>query len=550
MADRAKERKKMAKFISMEEAANLLFDGCCVCGVSFGVEGWPEEFGLAVEKRFLETGHPANITNIHAAGFIPGGCWGHEGLIKYDISAHESTTPAVAKLIEQNKIAGWYMPEGTMLQMYTEIGRGMPGVLSKVGLGTFMDARVDGGRLNQMAEEYDAERKKNGERCFIEYIPDFLGEEYLFYSVPKIDFGIMRGTTADTHGNITCENECLNLELGAVARAAKACGGKVIVEVEQVAEAGSLNPKLVKIGQNLVDYIVVDEHPELITHGLRYKMYDHFNYKGLTGQMKVPTDAIEVMPFDPKKVIIRRTCMEITRGTMANFGIGLPTFCGGVLTEEGEGDALTMISESGSVGGVPGGGPLFGCHYNNEWSCDQKDHFDWFDGSGLDFGVYGLSEAQEDGSINVSRLNGVTLGVGGFSNITLAAKKSVFIGTFTAKGLKEHIEDGKLVIDQEGKLQKFVKKSEQIAYDAPRGVKNGRPAMYITDRCVFVATEKGLVLKEVAPGIEVEKDILAHMGFKPIIPEGGPELMPAELFQEEWGGLSAYLDKKEAEAAK
>ncbi len=540
----------MAKIISMEEAAKMFFDGCCVVGVSFGTEGWPEEIGLAVEKRFLETGHPANMINVHAAGFRAGNCWAHEGLLALDISSHESTTPKIAKMIEEDKLPGWYMPLGAMLQMYTEIGRGMPGALSKCGLGTFMDARVEGGALNASAKAYDEAQKEKGEKTFIEYVPDFMGEEYLFYRIPKIDFGIMRGTTADENGNITCENECLNLELGAVARATKACGGKVIVEVEAIAKAGSLNPKLVKVGRNLVDYIVVEEHPELMARALADPGYrpDVF-YKGLNGQMKVPTDAIEVMPFDPKKVIIRRTIMEIERGSMCNFGIGLPTFCGGVLAEEGEMDSIVMISESGSVGGVPGGGPLFGCHFNNECSTDQKDHFDWFDGTGLDFGAFGLSEAQEDGSINVSKLNGVTLGVGGFSNITAGARKACFIGTFTAKGLKEHIEDGKLVIDQEGKLKKFVKKSEQIAYDAPLAVKNGKPGLYITERCVFEACEDGLKLIEVAPGIDIEKDILAHMEFTPIIPEGGPKLMPAEIFQEEWGGLSAIMDAKEAAKA-
>ena len=536
----------MAKIISMEEAAKLFFDGCCVVGVSFGSEGWPEEIGLAVEKRFLETGHPANMVNVHAAGFRAGNCWAHEGLLALDISSHESTTPKIAKLIEDDKLPGWYMPLGAMLQMYTEIGRGMPGVLTKCGLGTFMDARVEGGALNASAKAYDEAQKAKGEKLFVEYVPDFMGEEYLFYRIPKIDIGIMRGTTADENGNITCENECLNLELSAVARAAKACGGIVIVEVEKIVKAGSLNPKLVKVGRNLVDYIVVEEHPELLCRALTNAgdRPDSF-WDGLTGKAKVPVDAIEVMPFDPKKVIIRRTVMEIKRGSMCNFGIGMPTFCGGVLAEEGEMDNITMISESGSVGGVPGGGPLFGCHFNNEWSCDQKDHFDWFDGTGLDFGAFGLSEAQEDGSVNVSKLNGVTLGVGGFSNITAGARKACFIGTFTAKGLKEHIEDGKLVIDQEGQLKKFVKKSEQIAYDAPLAVKNGKPGLYITERAVFEACEGGLKLIEIAPGIDLQKDVLDQMEFMPIIPEGGPKLMNPDIFHETWGGLSAIMDAKE-----
>ncbi|MBR2779111.1 MAG: acylcoa--acetate/3-ketoacidcoatransferase [Firmicutes bacterium] len=537
----------MAAIITKEQAAELFFDGAVVCGVSSGVEGWPEEIGMAVEKRFLETGHPAGMTNIHAAGFISGECWAHEGLLALNISSHESTTPSLAKLIQEDKLPAWYMPLGTMLQMYTEIGRGMPGVLSKCGLGTFMDARVDGGVLNPSAEAIDRAKKERGERLFIEYVPDFMGEEYLFYNIPKIDIGIMRGTTADEHGNITTEFECLNLELGAVARATKACGGIVIVEVERIAKAGSLNPKLVKIGQNLVDYIVVNEHPELITRGLNYRNYKGIRYwDGQNGQLKVPTDSIPVMPFDPKKVIIRRTIMELPkRGSKCNFGIGLPTFCGEVIVEQGEMENYVMISELGSVGGVPGAGTDFGCHWNNEWSCDHKDHFDWIDGTGLDFGVFGLSEAQEDGSINVSRLNGVTLGVGGFSNITTGAKKACFIGTFTAKGLKEHIEDGKLVIDQEGRLKKFVKQSEQIAFDAPKAAKNGKPALFITERAVLEAREDGVYLLEIAPGVDMQKDIFDQMGFEPKIPEEGVKFMPLEIFEEEWHGLTEILDRLE-----
>ena len=214
----------MAKFITEAEAAELFFDGCCVVGACFGSEGWPEMIGKAIEKRFLETGHPAGMIAVHAAGNRAANCWAHEGLLSLDISSHESTTPKIAKMIEDDKLPGWYMPLGAMLQMYTEIGRGMPGVLTKCGLGTFMDARVDGGALNPSAKAYDEAQKAKGEKLFVEYVPDFMGEEYLFYRIPKIDFGIMRGTTADENGNITAENECLNLELSAVARAAKACG--------------------------------------------------------------------------------------------------------------------------------------------------------------------------------------------------------------------------------------------------------------------------------------------------------------------------------------
>lgn len=537
----------MAKVITLKEAAELFDDGDIILAACFGQEGWPEEIGQAIEKRFLETGHPRDMTHVHAAGAIPAACLAHDGMLKWSISSHESTTPAIAKRIQDDKLPAWYMPLGVMLQMYREQGRGMDGVLTKVGLGTFMDARVDAGCLNPSAkaitEELIAQNKE-----FIKYIPDFDGQEYLYYRGLPYTKGIFRATTADEAGNITAENEVYNLELSAVARAVKAYGGKVIVQVERLAKAGTLDPKMVKVSRNLVDYIVVAEHPENIVHGLWPHGKQNISYwHGLSGRIKVPLgDSLKPMALDPQKVMVRRACMEAQAGWMCNFGIGLPTFCGSVMAEEGVMDEITMISESGSVGGVPGGGPDFGCHWNVEASVDQGEHFDWFDGTGLDYGVFGLSEAQEDGSINTSFLNGVTLGVGGFANITAGANHSMFIGTFTAKGLEEEIVDGKLVIHQEGRLKKFVKKCLQLTFDAGLAVKNGKYLLYITERCVFKRTPEGMVLIEIAPGVDLQKDILDQMEFTPIIPEGGPKLMPAEIFQPVWGngGLKAVWDAK------
>ncbi|BAF59758.1 acylCoA:acetate/3-ketoacidCoAtransferase [Pelotomaculum thermopropionicum SI] len=431
--------------------------------------------------------------------------------------------------------------------MYREQGRGMPGVLSKVGLGTFMDPRVDGGCLNPSAKRITEELKAQ-DKEFIKYIPDFLGEEYLFYRGLPYTKGLIRATTADENGNITAENEVYNLELSAVARAVKAYGGTVIVQVERLAKAGSLDPKLVKVSRNLVDYVVVAENPEDIVHGLWPHGVKKYTYwQGFTGRIRVPIkEALKPMPLDPQKVIVRRALMEAQPGWMCNFGIGLPTFCGNVLAEEGVYDEITLISESGSIGGVPGSGPDFGCHWNVEASVDQGEHFDWFDGTGIDFGVFGLSEAQEDGSINTSYLNGVTLGVGGFANIAANAKVALFIGTFTTKGLEETIEDGKLVIKKEGKIKKFVKKCLQLTFDANLAVKRGKKLLYITERCVLERTPEGMVLTEIAPGVDLQKDILDQMEFTPIIPPGGPKLMPAEIFQPVWGngGLKAVWDAK------
>ncbi|MDD7408869.1 MAG: CoA-transferase [Anaerovoracaceae bacterium] len=536
----------MSKVISLEQAAKMIKDGSIIASATSGVS-FPTELASAIEKNFLETGHPRNIWHVHAAGAVPGDCWAHEGMISGTISSHESTSPKIAKMIENNQIAGWYMPLGTMLQMFREQGRGLPGTFSKVGLGTFMDPRQDDGCLNRKARAITDKKKAAGQALTI-YYPDVMDGEYIFYRGLKYDIGIIRGTTADERGNVTIEDEVFTLEIADVARAVKACGGKVIVEVKRLAAEGSLDPKAVKVPAYLVDYICVEEHPERVVHGL--KPYDGSekitHWDSFTGRLKVPLhEVIEKMPFGPKKVIVRRSVMEAEYGWICNFGIGMPTYCGSEFYEEGVFDRFLMTSEIGAVGGVPASGRDFACHYNVEASVSTTDQFDWFDGVGLDFGVFGLSEAQEDGSINTSRLNGVTLGVGGFANIALGAKKSVFMGTFTTKGLKEHIENGKLVIDQEGKLPKFVKRSDQLTFVAPEALKKGHELIYVTERCVFKGTLEGLVLTEIAPGIDLEKDILAHMGFKPIIPEGGVKLMDPAIFQEKWGGLKAILDEKE-----
>ncbi len=531
------------KIISMTEAADLFRDGDVVLGPGAG-QGWPEELGKAVEKRFLETGHPCGMTNIHSAGILTGYVWAHEGLLAMDISSHESATPATNKLISENRLPAWYMPLGAMLQMYRDQGRGMPGTLSRVGLGTFMDPRQDAGCLNEGARKITAELTAQG-REFIKYVPDFMGKDYLFYTAPRYTKAIMRATYSDEHGNISNENEVYNNELAHIARAVKAAGGTVIVQVEKITQAGQCHPKLVKVPCYLVDYVVVAEHPEKLLHGIwTTGEYRHNYWDSFTGKVRVPVDnIIEKMPFGPRKAVIRRACMEAKDGMMCNFGIGLPSYLGSVLAEEECMDRMLMISEMGAVGGIPGSGQDFGCHWNVEAAVDATEHFDWFDGTGLDLAVFGLSEVQENGSLNTGRVNGTTLGVGGFCNIALGSKISVFTGDFTARGLEEHIENGRLVIDREGSVRKFVKKSVQITFDADTAFKEGKKLLYITDRCVFEKVKEGLVLTEMAPGVDIRKHILDQMEFRPIIPAGGPKLMPAEIFREKWGGLKSCMMK-------
>lgn len=528
----------MAKIISIQEAAELVQDGAIIGSAVQGMTGWPEEIGLAIEKRFLETGHPAGITHIHGAGqgdfgrMSPDGktCRGecalaHDGLLTRSIHGHVGCSFQVTKQIVENKILAYNIPLGVVGQIWREVGRGFPGLLTKVGLGTFMDPRYDGAMVNDKT-------RKEGEQI-VHYIPDFLGEEYLLYTLPKLNVALLRATTADEDGNLTYEKECMPCEPLDLAMAAKASGAIVIAQVERVAKTGTLDPRNVRVPGILVDYVCVAEHPERImqTH------ITHFN-PAFTGEIRIPmSSSASALPLDEKKVFTRRTAMEIHKGNKCNLGIGMPGLVPNVLMEEGVDSQVTLISESGLIGGIPAPGGDFGAHFNPIAMYNQTDHFSFFDQGGLDVAVFGLSEVDKDGNVNTTFLNGKMAGVGGFPNISANAKHSVFVGSFTAGGLKCHVADGKMVIDQEGRFNKFVDQCVQVSFNADQSLAKGNQITFITERCVIRKTEQGMILAEVAPGIDIQTQILDHMGFKPIIPEGGPALMEPAIFEETWGHL-------------
>ncbi len=532
----------MAEFITKEQAADLIKDDMTVASACFTLAGWPEDIGRAVADKFRETGHPCNLRHIHAAGLGNWAgrgedIWAIPGLVTRLVTSHPGSAPNRLKMILNNEVKAWTLPLGCMLMNYREIARRSPGLMSKVGLGTFVDARVNGGAQNEITKE-------SGE-TLVDYIPDFNGEDYLLFKPWHLDLGLIRGTTCDQNGNISCEHESYNLELLAIAQAVKACGGKVIAGVESVVETGNLNPRLVKVPGIYVDYIVVCEDPEKYvnqTGATRFR-------RDFTPGFRVPVSTESAsMKLDGIKIMCRRSAMELRKGQKANFGIGNPQSIGAVLAEEGCDGMVTAISESGAIGGVSQSAADFGVHVNVEASCDHCDHFYFFDGGNLDVGVYGLSESDENGNINTTRLNGNLQGIGGFINISSTAKTSIFMGTFTAVGIKTRVEDGKLVIEQEGKFPKFKKSCPELAYSADQAIAMGHRALYVTERCVLEKKPEGLVLTEIAPGVDLQKDILDHMEFTPIIPEGGPKLMPAEIFQEEWGGLRSFIMKQEEAA--
>ncbi len=530
------------KVITIKEAADLIKDGDVIGSAVQGMTGFPEEIGLAIEKKFLETGHPAGITHIHGAGQgnfarmdpehkkCRGECMlAHDGLMTRSIHGHVGCSFKVVSQVVNNKILAYNYPLGMMGQIWREQGRGFPGLLTKVGLGTFMDARQDGCKINEKT-------KAEGEDL-VHYIPDFNGTDWLFYTLPELNVALLRPTTADTHGNLTYEKECMPCEPLDLAMAAKAAGGIVIACVERIAKAGTLDPRDIRIPGILVDYVCVDENPaeRMQTH------ITHFN-PAFTGEIRADvSQAISKLPLDMFTVIARRTAAFFKKGDICNFGLGKPTLVPKVLLEEGVDEEFTMISESGVIGGVPAEGGDFGAHWNPEVMYCQTDHFSFFDQGGLDVGVYGLPEVQENGDVNTTVLNGKTAGVGGFPHIAANAKLSIFMGSFTAGKLITHIEDGKLVIDQEGKFDKFVKECVQVSFSAGEAVKRGKRILYVTERAVLEYTKDGMVLLEIAPGVDLQKDILDHIQFDVKMPEGGPKLMDAALFEAEWNGLKDII---------
>lgn len=528
------------KVITPKEAAALINDNDQILIVAFSLAGLAEEVLDSIEERFLAEGHPRNIGSIHAAGagnFSASdergeGALAHEGLLGRFVGSHAGSSPKILKFISENKCPAWNLPLGAMLQTYKEIGKRGLGLLTKTGLGTFIDPRYGGGKVNQMARDIPDE--------YVE-LQIINGEEWLLYKSFHVDVGLMRGTTADLNGNISIEKESINLEHLAVAQAAKACGGITIVQVESLTQTYTIHPKMVKVPGIYVDYVVVAEKPDRIMQTSITKYNRSF-----TGEIVVPVDKVTPVPLDEAKAITRRAAMEFSAGYKCNFGIGMPTITASVVAEEGCSDLITMISESGNIGGVPGAGANFGSHWNVQASCDQGDHFTFFDGGGLDSGTFGLSEVDKNGNVNTSLLNGKIMGVGGFINVSTHAHLAMFVGTFTAGGIEIKIEDGKVIIVNEGKYKKFVNNIVQLTYNADLAVEKGHKILFITERCVIERTAEGMVLKEIAPGIDLQTQILDKMEFRPIIPEGGPVLMNPDIFRPEWGGLKSIIEKNAA----
>ena len=514
------------KIVSPDEAAAILRDGDTVSVSGFVGTGTPDELIAAVERRFTVSRQPQGLTLVFAAAPGDGKDKGlnrlaHEGLVRRAVGGHWALVPKLSKLALEGRIEAYNLPLGCVSQLYRDIAARRAGLLSRVGLRTFVDPRQEGGKLNANTTE-DLVRRMEVD-----------GEEFLFYKAFPIHVALVRGTTADTAGNITMEREALTLDVLPAAMAAKNSRGFVIAQVERIAAEGSLDPRRVQVPGVLVDCVVLAEP------GNHRQTYATAHSAAFSGQLRVPLDRVAPLPLDERKVIARRAAMELPLGGVVNLGIGMPEGVAAVAAEERVLRHVTLTAEPGVVGGMPQSGLDFGAALNPEAVIQQNQQFDFYDGGGLDLACLGMAQADAEGNVNVSRFGDRLAGAGGFINISQNARKLVFAGTFTAGGLEIAIDDGKLRILREGRSRKFIKAVEQVTFSGGYAGETGQPVLYVTERCVLRRTAEGVELAEVAPGVDVERDILAHMDFRPIVRD--PKPMDPRIFQAGPMGLEQAL---------
>jgi len=508
---------RLKKIVEAADAIAVIHSGDTVASAGYAGSGTPDQLFVALEQRFLDSGGPTDLTLVFSTGQGDMKEKGlnrlaHEGLVRRVIGGYFGLSPKIEQLIVENRIEAYNLPEGGMTQLYRDIGAGKPGTLSRVGLDTYIDPRHGGGRMNARTME-DIVR-----------LMQIDGEDVLFFKAFPINVALIRGTTADPDGNITTERESLSLENLALAIAARNSGGIVIAQVERVAAEGSLDARRVKVPGILVDCVVLTE-PEhhMQTYGTQFS-------PALSGELRLPPERAKPVALSDRKVIARRAVLELAPNSVINVGVGsIPDQIPLVAGEERVQDLLSLAVDSGVIGGVPMSGLDFGTATNYQAVIDHACAFDFIDGGGLDAAFLGFGECDARGNVNASKFGKRIPGCGGFIDITQNAKKVVFMGTFSSGGLEVAIDDGRVQIVKEGRSSKFVERVAQVTFSADAARRSGQEVLFVTERCVFRLEADGLAIVEVAPGINLERDVLQRLPFRPMV--DGPRPMDPAVFR-------------------
>jgi propionate CoA-transferase len=492
-----------ARITTVEDAIAAIPDGATVAVGGFVGAAHPEMLTHALEQRFLRTNSPRELTLYYCAGQGDKAGRGlnhlaHRGLVRRVIGGHWNLAPKLGAMALANEIEAYNLPQGVLCVLLREIAAKRPGIITKIGLNTFMDPRNGGGRLNARTTE-----------PLVELI-ELDGETWLRYKSVPVHVALIRATYADARGNLSMDCEGVIADVLPIAQAAKNHGGIVIAQVESVVDRIA-DPKAVRVPGILVDYIVTSA-------GV---MHDQTFAEVFDEAFVVSADelaGIEPMAFSERKIIGARALAEIREGEIVNLGIGLPEAVAAVAAETGRLEDITLTVEAGPIGGVPASGLSFGCSYYPEAVIDQPSQFDFYDGGGIDVTVLGAGEIDAEGSVNVASFAGRFAGVGGFTNISQSARRVIFCCTFTAGGLEIDVRDGKMRIVTEGRHAKFVSSIDHVCFHGPSALANGQQVLYVTERAVFELTAGGLRLIEIAPGIDLQTQIVDLMAFKPTVP--------------------------------
>ena len=514
---------RLKKVVEAADAVAVIHSGDTIASSGYAGSGTPEQLFVSLEQRFLETDEPRDLTLVFSTGQGDMKERGlnhlaHKGLVKRVIGGYFGLSPRIENLIVANEVEAYNLPEGVMTQLYRDIGAGKPGTLSRVGLGTYVDPRLGGGRMNEVTRE-DIVR-----------LMSIDGHECLFYKAFPINVALLRGTTADPDGNITTEREALALENLALAIAARNSGGIVIAQVERIAAEGSLDARMVKVPGVLVDCIVMaDPQHHTQTYGTQFN-------PAFSGELRLPPKRPSAVELSERKVIARRAVLELAPNSLINVGVGsIPDQIPLVAAEERVQDLLALAVDSGVIGGVPMGSLDFGVAVNYQAVIDHASAFDLIDGGGLDAAFLGFGECDPNGNVNASRFGKRIPGCGGFIDISQNAKKVVFVGTFTSGGLELAFADGEMRVVTEGKFPKFVANVGQITFSGEQARQRRQEVLFVTERCVLRLAPDGLELTEVARGIDVERDILQRLPFRPRVDRVRP--MEAAIFRPSPMGL-------------